>query len=580
MASHPQSLTGNATGATGSGSGADARESPAASSSNVMATVAPPRAAAAGSPSAKSSCAKAPPIQRPPLNAAASGKSDLPGVEPVEEEASLAELTWTARFERFWKQASSCLASLTLHAALIVLLGLWAARSEDGAGLPSLLATSAGESESLVSSLQERQAEVTLLSESVAGSSLSETADELASQIKAAVSSVQPKSNDAPPTTQSETGIAVPVGGGNLFNAYDADAVGSLGGRGKAERAKLVADDGGTPQSEQAVAHGLRWLQAHQNSDGSWHFDLKQCPCDGLCRDSGHEASTPAATAMALLAFLGNGQTQREGEYQETVRKGLYYLCSRMEVTKHGGSFIGNGDKGMYAHGLASIAICEAYAMTKEPSLKSYAQETINFIVYAQDQKGGGWRYHPGMPGDTSVVGWQLMALKSGQMAFLSVPQDTIYRAIRFLDSVEFNHGAQYQYQPRSKDGKELTMTSVGLLCRLYTGWALEHPGMEQGVKLLARQGPSRDNMYYNYYATQVMHQWGGAEWREWNYMMRDYLVRTQSHEGHESGSWHFNGSWATPGGRLYNTTLAIMTLEVYYRHLPLYRPRGFNVSN
>lgn len=573
MASDPKFPSGIATGAAGAGSRGGERKT-VADSGEAVSTLAPPLAAASPSPP------KAPPIQRPPLGPMAARHAPPPDIESADEEAAFAELSWLERFERFWQQASSCLASLTVHAALIIALGLWAAAREERPGLPSLLATSAGEPEPLVRDLDAQQTEVALASESVAENSLTETARELSSQIIAAHSSVKSENRDAPQVTLAETGAAVPVGGGDLFNAFDADAVGSLGGRGKEMRAKLATEGGGTPQSEDAVAHGLRWLQAHQNDDGSWDFDLKQCPCKGRCEDSGHEASTAAATAMALLAFLGNGQTQREGEYQETVQKGLYYLCSRMTITANGGSFMENNEKGMYAHGLASIAVCEAYAMTREKNLENYAQQAIDFIVFAQEKKGGGWRYHPGMPGDTSVSGWQIMALKSGQMAYLNVPQDTIYRATRFLDSVEFNHGAQYQYQPRAKEGKEMTMTSVGLLCRLYTGWSLEHPGIEQGVKVLAKQGPSRDNMYYNYYATQVMHQWGGPEWRDWNYMLRDYLVRTQSHEGHESGSWHFNGSWAAPGGRLYNTTLAVMTLEVYYRHLPLYGPLGVNASN
>jgi hypothetical protein len=215
--------------------------------------------------------------------------------------------------------------------------------------------------------------------------------------------------------------------------------------------------------------------------------------------------------------------------------------------------------------------------MTREQALETYAQQSIDFIVSAQDKRGGGWRYVSGMPGDTTVSGWQIMALKSGQMAYLRVPQDTIYRATKFLDSVAFKGDSQYQYQPRVKEGKELTTTAVGLLCRMYTGWSLEHPGIGEGVSVLSRNGPSPDNLYFDYYATQVLHQWGGQEWQDWNYRMRDYLVRTQSNAGHESGSWNFNGSFCGEGGRLYNTALAIMILEVYYRHLPLYGPNAIN---
>jgi len=78
--------------------------------------------------------------------------------------------------------------------------------------------------------------------------------------------------------------------------------------------------------------------------------------------------------------------------------------------------------------------------------------------------------------------------------------------------------------------------------------------------------------MYYNYYATQVLHHWQGPEWKRWNVQMRDHLIATQAGRGHESGSWYFSGGRGDVGGRLYNTAMAVMTLEVYYRYMPLYR--------
>src|SRR5205823_4456771 len=96
------------------------------------------------------------------------------------------------------------------------------------------------------------------------------------------------------------------------------------------------------------------------------------------------------------------------------------------------GSFGG----GMYAHGLAAIAMCEAYGMTSDPVLRGSAQRAIDFIRAAQSDNGG-WRYQPREGGDTSVVGWQVMALKSGQMAGLIVDDSrnpTLARASRWLD--------------------------------------------------------------------------------------------------------------------------------------------------
>ena len=79
--------------------------------------------------------------------------------------------------------------------------------------------------------------------------------------------------------------------------------------------------------------------------------------------------------------------------------------------------------------------------------------------------------------------------------------------------------------------------------------------------------------MYYNYYATQVLHQYGGKHWKKWNSIMRDHLVNTQAKGGHADGSWATaDAHGQAAGGRLYMTCLAVMTLEVYYRHMPIYK--------
>ncbi len=344
---------------------------------------------------------------------------------------------------------------------------------------------------------------------------------------------------------------------------------GGLEGRGRDARAGLAGRRGGSRQSEMAVERGLRWLAAHQRDDGSWSFDLTKSPCNGLCRNSGTETSTTAATAMALLPFLGAGYTHNEGEHQETVKRGLYYLGTQAHVTSHG---VDLQDGTMYGQGLATIALCEAYAMTRDAAIKDAAQQAIRFVVFAQDAQGGGWRYTPGAPGDTTVTGWQLMALKSGQLAKLDVPSPTAGLVRKFLDGVQFEAGARYGYMtPTPRAATQETTTAVGLLLRMYTGWHRDNPALYRGIAYLHKWGPSDNNMYYNYYATQVLHHWEGPEWQAWNGRMRDYLIATQSTESHESGSWHFPDLYGDKGGRLYNTALAVMTLEVYYRYLPLY---------
>jgi hypothetical protein len=285
---------------------------------------------------------------------------------------------------------------------------------------------------------------------------------------------------------------------------------------------------------------------------------------------------------MGLLPFLGQGHTHKSGKYKSVVDRGLYFLTRSMRYSGNNGSLHERGGQ-MYGHGLASIALCEAYGLTHDPALKTPAQAAINYIVMAQDPSGGGWRYTPRQPGDTSVVGWQLMALKSGHMAYLKIPEETVAGANRFLDEVQDEYGARYGY---TGPGGGAATSAIGLLCRLYLGWKPSHDAMQRGVGYLERMGPSigngnhgagRNNFYYNYYATQVMHHVGGYPWDGWNAVMRDYLVKNQSHKGHEAGSWYFDGNdhGGPQGGRLYFTALSAMILEVYYRHMPLYRQQS-----
>ncbi|HEV3203784.1 MAG TPA: prenyltransferase/squalene oxidase repeat-containing protein [Gemmataceae bacterium] len=347
---------------------------------------------------------------------------------------------------------------------------------------------------------------------------------------------------------------------------------GSFGGRSGATRERMVVEGGGNTRSEAAVARGLEWFANHQAADGKWSLDgfmNGRCNCAG-----GGRNNDTAGTAFGLLPLLGAGQTHKgggkTGKYTKNVEKAIKYLMLKQNKE---GDFGG----GMYAHGLATIAICEAYGLTSDPILQRPAQQAINYIVKAQSDNGG-WRYTPKGGGDTSVVGWQVMALKSAQMAGLDVPSPTLDGAKKWLDSCASPDGGAYGYQGPGNGPS--AMTAVGLLCRQYLGWGMRNPGLQIGVEKLKQLPPSSrgTNMYYNYYATQVMHHMGGEAWQFWNPKIRDMLVDKQDQgntpkRAHQKGSWDSTGdSYHGAGGRIMMSSLALLTLEVYYRHLPLYR--------
>jgi hypothetical protein len=413
-----------------------------------------------------------------------------------------------------------------------------------------------------------------------------------------------PQTVPAPPGSGGGTGaspVLADAGGGAMWGSAGGMGgianLGAFAGRSGATKTKMLQEGGGSNLSEAAVARGLEWLALHQASDGHWslhefHRHAREKPLPGgqtfTCNCEGRTVrrNDVAATAFALLPFLAGGQTHKPGgkaaqhDYSKTVAAGLHYLIGRQAKDAEGKDGYFGGD--MYAHGLATIAMCEAYGLTSDPLLKGPAQRALNYIVYAQDPSGGGWRYAPRTPGDTSVTGWELMALKSGQMSGLSVPKLTLRKCEQFLDSVESTSKGGYRY---TADREEtITMTSVGLLCRQYLGVNPRNPGLLAGVKRLKANSPGRTNdLYYLYYATQVMHHMGGDAWQFWNLGpdgsgkggIRDTLISKQD-SGSNSRLQHQKGSWAPTGphdaGRIMSTSLSLLCLEVYYRHLPLYR--------
>ena len=224
----------------------------------------------------------------------------------------------------------------------------------------------------------------------------------------------------------------------------------------------------------------------------------------------------------------------------------------------------------MYSHGLCAIALCEAYGMSGDEKLKEACQLSLNFIVSAQDPVGGGWRYGPRQAGDTSIGGWQLAALKSGRMAKLNVPEKTLASFSAFLDSVQTDSGAKYGY---TTPGAGPATTSIGLLSRLHLGWRRDHDALKRGIENLQEIGPSKENLYFNYYATQVMYRYGGKPWQQWNEKLQDMLLASQADESHQAGSWYIGRDYGTErGGRLYCTSLVTLTLEIPARNLLIFQ--------
>jgi hypothetical protein len=215
--------------------------------------------------------------------------------------------------------------------------------------------------------------------------------------------------------------------------------------------------------------------------------------------------------------------------------------------------------------------LAEACGMTRDASLGPVIERACQFIASAQNRETGGWRYFPGEEGDTSVLGWQVMALKSASMAGVPIPEESLKLAERWLTRVGGGKsGGLFGYQDKKASP---AMAAEGMFARQLLGRLPTDAAMIETADYLRQLLPDRSspNVYYWYYGTLALFQHQGPAWEEWNGAMRKALLSSQEKEGTRNGSWAPRGPWGEQGGRLIETAMAAMCLEVYYRYLPLY---------
>ncbi len=351
--------------------------------------------------------------------------------------------------------------------------------------------------------------------------------------------------------------------------------------RAPARRTAAAMARGGSEATEQAVRRALLWLAANQAEDGRWetvrhgggsgrgHAGPHRNQATGVGSDHG-------VTGLALLAFLGAGTTHTSGPHADCVAKGLRFLIDRQRAD---GSLAGDAEffTTLYCHGMAGIALAEAAAMTGDASLRAPLERAVNYTLAAQHPTTGGWRYAAGDKGDTSQLGWQVMLLEAATQAGLDAgPGSGIdrgrQRAQAFLQSVSSGRaGGLAAY--RAGERPTMPMTAEALFCRLVLGASSDHPSVSEALAVIAESSPdrSRPNAYAWYYATLASFHAGGRQWQAWNRHMQVAVLSLQRQDaGSLHGSWDPDPVWGGHGGRVYATAMAALSLEVYYRYVPL----------
>ena len=372
------------------------------------------------------------------------------------------------------------------------------------------------------------------------------------------------------------------------------------------QRKKVALKHGATQDSEQAVELSLQWLARHQHPEGYWDADGfdSQCPLRDRCwgpagrgnptevdrvnsphdrvalETAGQQADT-GLTALVVLTFLGAGYTQEEGQYADQIDRALRWMIRQQQSDGYMGGKASHYEK-MYCHGMATYALGEACGMItnseqNDPQLRRALGKAVRYIIAMQNPRDGGWRYLNGnlanQESDMSMFGWQLMALKSAEIAGIPIPEKTRSGLDLFL--IKISQGKQKGLASyRQGEKPKPSMTAEALFCRQVLGMRRDTPASQEAIEFLNQfpPKPETQDLYHWYYGTLATYQYGGEPWEKWNDRLRDTLVATQLKTGHSAGSWDPRDNWSRHGGRLYSTALSTMCLEVYYRFLPLYQ--------
>lgn len=360
---------------------------------------------------------------------------------------------------------------------------------------------------------------------------------------------------------------------------------GLLDGRDPTLRESAEKNDPKVAAAERAVEAGLAWLARHQLSDGRWqlHEGYPDASLSTLRTDTG-------ATALALLAFLGAGQTHERGTHREIVDRGLKWLIGQQDPETgdlHDIRFDQGRYTTFYAHATGTLVLAEALVMTGDGTLRAPLERSVSHLLNAQHPKFGGWRYRPMTPlmeADTSVTGLALVALHSARLAGVDVSLDDFARASGFLDRVQQDGGSRYRYQPSSNSTAATdALTSQALLARLWMGWPADHPSLRRGADLLLKneEHPQWNDGHRNVVAwlfvAEFLNQYDQSAFAQWFPKVRDLVVSQQASRGSADirGSWHPTQprgtveEFADNAGRLYITCLCVLLLETPYRHAP-----------
>ncbi len=407
--------------------------------------------------------------------------------------------------------------------------------------------------------------------------------------------------SDNPARGQQDAVSSIPAEGTGTIGHFGVGGGGRAGGFGwrtGGGRGRRAARFGGTPASEEAVDKGLEWLKQHQEPDGGW--DRRKYGGSDI-KGLGYHDKDAGITGLSTLAFLGAGHTERHGKYKQTVKKAIKWVIDHQDA---GGLMPRSAAKRdgawMYRNSVVAMTLSEAAGMSRVQATRAAAQKAVEGLANCQAPYEA-WNYERFTSkathvNDTSVTIWAAMALKSAKVAGLGVKGTAFSGVLNWIDHAQDLSDARqgdYDYKggrvgyrgkmsgprPRPSHHPSNLLTAGGGVIRVFWGQPLNHPGVVGPCNILLEESlpgkAEKVNYYEWYYATLLMFQKGGEHWDKWNKAMQSTLLTRQRRGDPRElgGSWDPDGMWPIMrGGRVFSTALCVLSLEVYYRYLPMFQ--------
>jgi hypothetical protein len=327
---------------------------------------------------------------------------------------------------------------------------------------------------------------------------------------------------------------------------------GSFGQRNGGGRRLMVKRHGGSRATEASVDKALEWLATHQEADGHW---------DALKFGATEKPGDNTVTSLSLLAFLGAGHTEKVGSYKDNVRRAVDWL------TRH------KGDASDPSAEIASVlALSEAAGMSNVAETRKTAQSRLDDIL--KPDAGFAW-LSDRREKDLLGAGWAVMMLNSAKVAGLKVNPEIWEPVTRLFAKAETKaNGVRHATFETGSAARNYTSRTcaAGSLARQFLGTKADEAQADAAALMDEFGTPEWDaegkkvDFEYWYFGTICTFQAGGDAWKRWNEEMKKALVEKQSKDGDNAGSWEPLGFNAQTHGRVGQTALGALCLEVYYR--------------